>query len=157
MRRKGLWLVLLVAVVIAFAGWVWWSVKRDDRANSRTLADGSVVRLKEVGFGRQLRIRTGNRWQDHLGMALPEAWADKFGAGQVLFGGSNKLNIWLERKNFSKLQPDLRGVMFDSHGCEFGFYGPSTSLGGEILAFEFPEYPRREKTMGLRLYQAGMN
>jgi hypothetical protein len=163
MQRKGLFLAVLCGLVMAFIGWSLWSARERDRRNSRTLVDGSVVRLKAVAFGRELRVRTGNRWRDYLGMALPEAWATKLDARISTFaGGGDTLTIWLEWKNYPAARPDLRTAMFDSHGCELGMdwpsqYQPFSPGGGEAVICRFNEFPRREKTLGLRLYQRGTN
>src|ERR1043166_6104268 len=168
MRRKGLWLILLGAVMVASAGWISWSMRAHDRANTRVLADGSVVRLKEVGFGQKLRVRAGSRWQDHLGMVLPEAWAKKLGASFLTVGDSNRLaalfkiewKVYLSGPGPWPLLSDLRATTFDQHGCEFGLSSPNQSLSilnGETIVFSFAEFPRREKSVGLRLYQRGTN
>src|SRR5215212_3652563 len=126
MRRKLLWPIVVVAVMMASVCWTRWSMRSRDRANSRTLADGSVVWLKEAAFGRPLRVRTGDRWQDYVGMAIPEPWAKKLGAGFLSVGDSNRFAVLLKltrKVYYSGRGPwtssDLRATTFDQHGCEF--------------------------------------
>src|ERR1044071_3258297 len=133
MRRKFFWPILVVAVMVASVCWTWWSMRAHDRANSRTLADGSVVRLKEVAFGHKIRVPTANGWQDRLGVVLPEAWAKKLGASFITVGDSNRFAALLEiewRYYFSGPRwsgplSDLRATTFDQHGCEFGLSSPN--------------------------------
>jgi hypothetical protein len=165
MQRKGLFVALLFGLVIAFVGWSLWSARERDRRNSRTLADSSVVQLKEEAFEHKIRVRTGHRWQDYLGTILPEPWAKKLGAGFIIVGDSNRFAAVLKiqwKGYFSGPgpSPDLRATTFDQHGCEFCLSTPNQSFSwfdAETIIFVFAEYPRREKTIGLRLYQSGTN
>src|ERR1051325_10661350 len=146
MRRKGLWLILLIAVMMASVCWFWWTARAHDRANSRTLADGSVVKIKKVTCD-EFRVRTGNRWRDYVGMMLPERWASVFGARSASIAAStNSLTVWIQWQGGLASGPLLRVASFDEHGCELGLTDGSPLLGnGEDIVVQLFEFPRRER------------
>jgi len=151
--RKRLLLAVCVVTVIAIFGL--WLIARRAPMITRLLPDGSTLTLKQVSYETPYRIRTGDRWQDYLGATLPTEWARKLGARFAVVGTeTNATTVYLEWQN-SPTSYNLRATAFDEHGCEFGLTSPYTvSVGGgrDAVVFEFQEFPRNAKTVGIRVF-----
>jgi len=150
--------VLLAGLVVLLVVWEVWS-RRPRDLGTRKLADGSVLTLKAATYEKEHRVRAGERWLDYLGPILPEALAKKLQCRFLTIGGrTNALDLWLVRNDFpTATASGLRGAVFDEHGCEFKSVPAvvSVSLGSarEVLSFQFTEFPRRDRTLGFRLYE----
>jgi hypothetical protein len=144
-----------VGLVLATAC-CWWIVARDKPGIEKQLLDGSVVQLGKVVFDRGFRVRTGDRWRDHLGMILPKTWAKKLGAQSLEVGGSNTLAFCVSSRQKPWAKSELRGSAIDSHGCELGL-APVIHMveraKEELAIFEIGHYPRGERRFELRIYE----
>jgi hypothetical protein len=134
----------------------WWIVAQDKPALERELLDGSVVQLNRVGFDRGFRVRTGDRWRDHVGIIVPKTWAKKLGAQYLEAGGSNILAFCVSSEQKPWAKSELRGSTIDSHGCEIGLAAVSHRIErakDELAIFEIAQYPRGERSFQLRIYE----
>ena len=160
-KRVGIWLTAAGIVLAAFALALSTAWKASEK-QTRRMPDGSTLRLKTVTYQKKHTERVGNRFQDYLVPFIPEGLALKLGCKAVAAGGSNMLCFWFLYDGVaSGNAPRLRVATFDEHGCEFGLTEASdkwyrTTQQALFLA-QFSEFPRRGKTIGLRLYAPGTN
>lgn len=157
-RRRLFWgsgvtsiVVLLTAVAL------FW---RDAPVQTRDLPDGSKLELHAVTYGKLHRMRLGDGLRDRLGSVLPELWARNLGCPFISAGQSNMLTVWLIWRDF-RASASLRMATFDAHGCEFGVTPVSAHQRVEpreaLVVGQFEVLPRRDETVGIRLYEQRMN
>jgi hypothetical protein len=139
---------------IAFLGMaaVWWANRVNPKWQQQ-LPDGTTVRLQHVTYDREFRLRLGRRWQDYLGMALPEKWAGALGAQFIRIGTSNTLTVCLTLDRNNSPAQEFRAATVDSHGCEFGLDPVNIYSAGEPCAvYGATTFPRGDEDFRLRLY-----
>src|SRR4051812_11705166 len=94
---KTITFISVIVVVAAAIAWTVRSRQRGSGANTRQLADGSILRLKRVSYQKTYRVRTDTRWQDYVGLALSDSLAKQVNARFLTVGGrTNALDFWLD-------------------------------------------------------------
>ena len=160
--RLGRYFILwmIVAAGVLGAGLVW-SISGDSRNRSVRLADGREFTLRAVTFGKEHRYVHGKPWLKALVLILPARWHSRFGLAVLSYKTEVfTIMFWGSWRGGSVVPPfpptvddasvtDLRGSE-----CEpMRFQASAYPGGGEtVLGWNFANFPRREKRVGLRLY-----
>lgn len=160
-KRKVTLLSSACLLALLVAGLLWLFLDGDAKQQCR-LPDSSVLTLKQVTYNERHLMRVGNRLRDYLVTILSEKIARKLECHYVAAGGTNQLVFWLQHEGVSGgSAPRLCAATFDEHGCEFRLTAvadtPYQSLKQRLLVASLDRFPRRSKTIGLRLYQAQTN
>ena len=152
--RRTILSTALVLFALVFVGIVLLAT-RQASGSRKQLADGTVVQLKGALYDRQFRLRTGTRWCDYLGTALPERWAKALDAQYARIGTSNSLTVWLTLDRKQSPAIDFRGATLDAHGCEFGLDPINLYAVDQQVAvvYESKLFPRGDDSFRFRLYQ----
>jgi len=115
------------------------------------LADGSFLTLEAVAYGTGESV-VGSGLQRFLHSVLPPGQKDRAGASVYRGVTPGRLSVWVRRPGPQYPYGELQATLFDEHGCE----SPSVPVGfsgSEHERWEFPVFPRRGGTLGLRLYR----
>jgi hypothetical protein len=150
-----------------------WALARVLQAPVCYLPDGNVLTLEGVTYGKKHALPNGG-WWEHLLMPLaPQrgALSTRMSIGNHVSATANALVFWTRLRPGGSSPPSpntmstffssLRGrraVGVDDEGHEFGeavgqmrFFNPYGGL--EVMeSWELPSFPRRGKSVGLRLY-----
>ncbi len=140
------------------------------------LADGSVLRVEKVSFGKREEFRAGGRMRivkEYVMKLLAKRWPGRFTAPSSGFSSwwnnstvhtnTDALQIYVTRRDAMGKYLDIRyqtAQLTDEHGCTFmdtqgggngdGLLGPNG--GGYVVCwFTFEAFPRHEKNFRLKL------
>ena len=124
------------------------------------LPDDSEFSLARVTFGKQHRFRYRNRWQDVLNSALPQGVRARFppAIATITSPNTNEMVVWLWHRGVPGTGTPARYglAVADEHGLEAPLHRPNVTCsvrpGVEINGWQFHEWPRRSKTLHLRIY-----
>ncbi len=120
-----------------------------------TLPDGSTLRLEQVSYGLN-HYRPGAWWHS-LARRLPLAWQSrlKVDTGASMTTSEPSLGVWLAwEKAGSSGSGWWDFGLVDEHGAEVPASSRSTRTGQpDALGYAFTAFPRRGRTMTLRLYK----
>ncbi len=149
-------------------------VLKQPKALEYKLADGSILRVEKVSFGKREEFKIGGPMRIAKGWVtdwLAKRWPNRFTASlrNTRSWGNNipvhtnteALNIWLTRRDAATgkyLSVDYSTAQLtDEHGCTFmatqgggyedGLLGPNSSGGYSVGWFSFEAFPRHEKTL----------
>ncbi len=150
-RRVWTAVGLLVALLVVGIALV------NPTADVRQLPDGTFVSLAKVTFGKAHRMRLGNRWQDHLGVLLPDALATRLGSHYEKIASTR--DRWLFWVSWTRPMNESyhEAALYDDHGCCLGWAGRcnSTMYRGASPWFEgfaFTPAPPSTRTAEVRLF-----
>lgn len=161
MKRWGPILLLLLMLLVLGAGLWFWQQSRPPAVTPILLSDGTLVRLRGVTFGTN-HVDPGATLAQKLGRFLPQAMRQRLGKRAVTMTTSRPVMVvWTTARH-----PPLRNVS-PRHvlGGESGFAPvnssssiSSTTPGGETIeGWGFEAFPRRSRTLTLRIYEPGPN
>jgi hypothetical protein len=127
------------------------------------LADGCEVILKAVTFGTEHRYVAGKPWFKMLAPVIPARWHARLGLKVVTHrSGTPSLVAWVQWRGGGPNQREFTDAsVFDGHGFESEPHRAVSTVflqdrpRGAVRAWEFAHFPRRGKTVGLRLYTRG--
>jgi len=170
--KIALWLVLFIVTVTAL---IFFFSHRSNPAEFK-LADGSIVRLEKVSYGKNEKFMPRGGWlqrlQDEAVAHLPAKWTSGFAYrsqstsswwnNSVVRTNSDALHIWLTRRDpLSGNYLDVKiqsAQLLDEHGCAF----IATQCGGDNYGqvtngycvgwFTFEAFPRHERSFRLQLF-----
>lgn len=158
--------MVVVIILVIIAGWLLTRKKHEEK--TWKLPDSSVLSLAKVTYGTNHQVRYGTRWQDFLHPVLPAKLQAKFGAKLATHtSSSNSIVLWLWQR---QTPPPGAGVFpglflatpfqiatMDSNGLESDLLSSSNSryrasAYSMISGWELKDYPRRSKTIGIKIY-----
>lgn len=141
LKRIIIALALLLGLAIMIGG-VWTSL-REEADQRHAIADGSIVTLRGVTYGKRHRIADASGWQRMVGRILPDRFARQLGIPVIgHFTTNDTAVVWLEIDTrmmagttalFNSVT--TRVAIRDTHGSEFFHIATtgSRSGGGRIL------------------------
>ena len=168
---------------ILLAGGLAWLLLSRVHPIEKHLADGSIVRVEKVAFGKQEHIAIGGRfarWRQWLPPFLQKLISKKLapapGSGNwnyvsTMHTNEKALYVYISRRDGKTGKYQNVGldsaVLVDEHGCvidetQSGGYndtlGSATSrapgtLTSDLVWLRFEAFPRREKSFRVRLFQ----
>ncbi len=167
---KVFFLALAILVVVLIVATVY-----ELRPLQFKMADGSVIRVERIIFGKYEHFKPEKGWfrnlKDRALQELPKKWASRFiKKPTILAGGmtwsfgptasSDALQIWMSRSDPNSGQYRAMSVnvaLVDEHRCEFGpgavrIENSIFAAGSTITCFGFDAFPRNERKIKLRLY-----
>lgn len=155
MKRKRIWLGLLLTIGIAglaFAVRVWMEQFDEQR---KVLSDGSEIVIRAVTYGREHRMPTGTVWQRLVGRLLPPALAKRFGTSFQSYSSTNHtLVVWWENVTTGTARPAFLAAdarIADAQGNVFAAEGNSGSMPmAQFRANVFNLLPRESKEISVQ-------
>jgi hypothetical protein len=159
MRQRVLWAVVGIAVFMVLAAAM---VYRTEPAIVRQpLADGSVMILRGVTYGREHRIALGNALQRIAGRFLPPGLAKRIGVQVLVYSNAQPcLVVWTEQQKPGSTRRPTGGytatpvIVADDAGTEFEQVGSSFASQGSnylVEAFPFGAFPRSSGMVNIRV------
>ena len=156
-RRVWTLIAVLAVVIVAVAVWSLASLRPPVRSATR-LADGTLLTLEDVTYGREHALVKGAGWQKALAKLFPplkERLVIEY--SRTLSQHPEAVTFWVVRTGApAGSYWDVRGAALDEHGCETEPTGGVTNSDGpgrEVHGFTLNVFPRRSRTVGVRVYQ----
>jgi hypothetical protein len=151
-------LLILVLAAAAF-GLVLW-LARSGRQPAVALPDRSVLRLREVSYGREHRHVSGTISQRLYAM-IPEVLRGKVSNIAVLTNAEPFVVFWLTRDHVADQRDNLWFGLEDANGYVAGleshtWQGPMP-FPRQDFAVRFDNWPRREGSLKLAIYRMTTN
>lgn len=154
--------VLLLLLALALGAGLWfWQQARPPAVEPILLSDGTPVRLRGVTFGTN-HVYPGATLGQKLGRLLPQSWRQRLGRPAVSMTTSRPvLVVWTSARHPPLRNVSPRYVL----GGESGFapVNSASSISSAIPGAEtiegwgFEAFPRRSRTLTLRIYEPGPN
>jgi len=167
--------LFLVLPIVVLAALIFFLSRRSNPVEYK-LADGSIVRLEKVTYGKEEKFMLQGGWLQRLRDAavayLPNKWANRFAGpfrsngkwwnNSVVHTNSDAIHIWVTRRDpLSGNYLDVKinsAQLVDEHGCTF----IATQCGGDnnglltngycVGWFTFEAFPRHERNFRLQLF-----
>jgi hypothetical protein len=163
----------LVLPIVAVAALIFFLLHRSNPTEYK-LADGSIVRLEKVSYGKNEKFMPRGGWlqrlQDEAVAHLPNKWTSRFvnfsrntsswWNNSVVHTNSDALHIWITRRDpLSGNYLDVKmnsAQLVDEHGCTFiatqcGGDNDGTVTNGYCVGwFTFEAFPRHERSFRLQ-------
>ncbi|HTE20475.1 MAG TPA: hypothetical protein VK689_19080 [Armatimonadota bacterium] len=168
MRKNPRLLILLSTLLLILAlGAGVWLLLADPNAQRQRLADGTILKLEGVTYGRQHALSVGAPWQKLLSPVLPARFQPRlvpgrtFGEDRIVcwFSESPSYNERARRPGFDWMayhmsQPAPWPELLDDHGSRMGRAEPGVELSGPapFQTIALTSYPRRGRSIRLRYY-----
>jgi hypothetical protein len=156
-------LIALLLLALAGGAGVWLLRVREPRNAPITLSDGTVLVFRGATYGTVHEYHGGG-WRGRMAGWLPERMAKRIRqGGSIVTTYQPSLTVWFERTRLSSQTAPVAIELVLGTGTSFSWaektHGLSSGLpgGATIEGVGWTTFPRRGRTITLRLYDGGVN
>ncbi|EEF57676.1 hypothetical protein Cflav_PD0711 [Pedosphaera parvula Ellin514] len=172
MRLSKIWVG--VALVVLLGGFFLFLFARGHQNFERKLADGTVLKLEKISYGKsdsfkpggliqQLKAILPKKFANMIFKSSPYSGSSRWWSGDLNDTNKNALYFWFTKRDgsfagYADVQLGFAQIL-DEHGCIFVAATGGGESDGTIISngypagfFAFQAFPRHEKTFRLRVY-----